>query len=412
MKSNSASLQPHAAPRRIRMALILGTLSAFGPLSLDMYLPALPGLADEFGSSASYAQLSLTACMIGLALGQLLAGPLSDVRGRRIPLIAGLVLYTLASVLCLVSPTMGSFIVLRFVQGVAGAAGIVISRAVVRDMYEGPELTRFFSLLMLINGVAPIAAPIIGGQVLAYASWRAVFILLSLIGVLALLAVIFGLGETLPVHRRSSGGLKQTLLTFGKLIRDRRFMGYALTQGFAAAGMFAYISGSPFVLQKIYGVSPQMFSVCFAVNGLGIIVASQIAGRLAGKVSETRLLIAGLITAAIGGTSLLFSILAGGGLTTVLIPLFLVVSSVGLINTASFALAMGNQAKSAGSASALIGVMTFLFGGIVAPLVGLGGEHTAVPMGIVIACADLGALGLYFVMIGKSKPEQNTPAVV
>ncbi|WP_188592346.1 multidrug effflux MFS transporter [Paenibacillus silvae] len=412
MKSNSASLQPHAAPRRMRMALILGTLSAFGPLSLDMYLPALPGLADEFGSSASYAQLSLTACMIGLALGQLLAGPLSDVRGRRIPLIAGLVLYTLASVLCLVSPTMGSFIVLRFVQGVAGAAGIVISRAVVRDMYEGPELTRFFSLLMLINGVAPIAAPIIGGQVLAYASWRAVFILLSLIGIMALLAVIFGLGETLPVHRRSSGGLKQTLLTFGKLIRDRRFMGYALTQGFAAAGMFAYISGSPFVLQKIYGVSPQMFSVCFAVNGLGIILASQIAGRLAGKVSETRLLIAGLITAAIGGTSLLFSILAGGGLITVLIPLFLVVSSVGLINTASFALAMGNQAKSAGSASALIGVMTFLFGGIVAPLVGLGGEHTAVPMGIVIACADLGALGLYFVMIGKSKSEQNTPAVV
>ncbi|MDM5278096.1 multidrug effflux MFS transporter [Paenibacillus silvae] len=412
MKSNSASLQPHAAPRRIRMALILGTLSAFGPLSLDMYLPALPGLADEFGSSASYAQLSLTACMIGLALGQLLAGPLSDVRGRRIPLIAGLVLYTLASILCLVSPTMGSFIVLRFVQGVAGAAGIVISRAVVRDMYEGPELTRFFSLLMLINGVAPIAAPIIGGQVLAYASWRAVFILLSLIGVLALLAVIFGLGETLPVHRRSSGGLKQTLLTFGKLIRDRRFMGYALTQGFAAAGMFAYISGSPFVLQKIYGVSPQMFSVCFAVNGLGIIVASQIAGRLAGKVSETRLLIAGLITAAIGGTSLLLSILADGGLLTVLIPLFLVVSSVGLINTASFALAMGNQAKSAGSASALIGVMTFLFGGIVAPLVGLGGEHTAVPMGIVIACADLGALGLYFVMVGKSKPEQNTPNVV
>ncbi|PZT51952.1 multidrug effflux MFS transporter [Paenibacillus silvae] len=412
MKSNSASLQPHAAPRRMRMALILGTLSAFGPLSLDMYLPALPGLADEFVSSASYAQLSLTACMIGLALGQLLAGPLSDVRGRRIPLIAGLVLYTLASVLCLVSPTMGSFIVLRFVQGVAGAAGIVISRAVVRDMYEGPELTRFFSLLMLINGVAPIAAPIIGGQVLAYASWRAVFILLSLIGIMALLAVIFGLGETLPVHRRSSGGLKQTLLTFGKLIRDRRFMGYALTQGFAAAGMFAYISGSPFVLQKIYGVSPQMFSVCFAVNGLGIILASQIAGRLAGKVSETRLLIAGLITAAIGGTSLLLSILAGGGLITVLIPLFLVVSSVGLINTASFALAMGNQAKSAGSASALIGVMTFLFGGIVAPLVGLGGEHTAVPMGIVIACADLGALGLYFVMIGKSKPEQNTPAVV
>lgn len=407
MKSKAAASLHNTAAPRVRMALILGTLSAFGPLSLDMYLPALPTLADEFSSSTSYAQLSLTACMIGLALGQLLAGPLSDVRGRRIPLIAGLVLYTIASILCLFSPTMGSFVVLRFIQGLAGAAGIVIARAVVRDVYEGPGLTRFFSLLMLINGVAPIAAPIIGGQILTYTSWRGVFILLSLIGVLALLAVIFGLRETLKAQKRSNGGLKQTLLTFGRIARNRRFMGYALTQGFAAAGMFAYISGSPFVLQKIYGVSPQMFSICFAINGLGIIIASQIAGRLAGKVSETRLLIAGLLMAAVGGTSLLIAILAGGGLISVLIPLFMVVSSVGLINTASFALAMADQAKSAGSASALIGVMTFLFGGLVAPLVGLGGEHTAVPMGIVIACADLGALFLYVVMIGRSKPKET-----
>lgn len=260
---------------------------------------------------------------------------------------------------------------------------------------------------MLINGVAPIAAPIIGGQLLTYTSWRGVFILLSLIGILTLLAVIFGLGETLPSNRRSSGGLKQTLLTFRQIAGDRQFMGYALTQGFVVAGMFAYISGSPFVLQKIYGVSPQMFSVCFAINGLGIILASQIAGRLAGKVSENRLLIAGLLTAALGGTSLLIAILAGGNLISVLIPLFLVVSSVGLVNTASFALAMANQEKSAGSASALIGVMTFLFGGIVAPLVGLGGEGTAVPMGIVIACADLGALVIYFLMVSRGGKRQN-----
>lgn len=406
MKSTPASLSTNSTSR-IRMALILGTLSAFGPLSLDMYLPALPTLADEFQSSTSYAQLSLTACMVGLAAGQLLAGPLSDVRGRRAPLIAGLILYTIASILCLVSPTMGSFVVLRFIQGAAGAAGIVISRAVVRDVYSGPELTRFFSLLMLINGVAPIAAPIIGGQLLAYTSWRGVFILLSIIGILTLVAVVVGLGETLPAERRSTGGLKQTLITFRKIAGDRLFMGYALTQGFVSAGMFAYISGSPFVLQKIYGISPQMFSICFAINGLGIILASQIAGRLAGKVSETRLLIAGLITAALGGTSLLIAILAGGNLISVLIPLFLVVSSVGLVNTASFSLAMANQEKSAGSASALIGVMTFLFGGIVAPLVGLGGEGTAVPMGIVIACADLGALMIYFVMVGKNGKRQG-----
>ncbi|KQY94923.1 MFS transporter [Paenibacillus sp. Root52] len=404
-KSTSASLTTHSTSR-IRMALILGTLSAFGPLSLDMYLPALPTLAADFESSTSYAQLSLTACMVGLALGQLLAGPLSDVRGRRTPLIAGLLLYTIASILCLVSPTMGSFVVLRFIQGVAGAAGIVISRAVVRDVYDGPELTRFFSLLMLINGVAPIAAPIIGGLLLEYTSWRGVFILLSLIGVLTLLAVIFGLGETLPADRRSSGGMKQTLVTFRQIASNRLFMGYALTQGFVGAGMFAYISGSPFVLQKIYGISPQMFSLCFAINGLGIILASQIAGRLAGKVSESRLLIAGLIVAALGGTSLFIAILAGGNLISILIPLFLVVSSVGLVNTASFALAMANQSKSAGSASALIGVMTFLFGGIVAPLVGLGGEGTAVPMGIVILCADLGAVLIYLMMVRKTSKRQ------
>lgn len=404
-KSTSASLTNNSTSR-IRMALILGTLSAFGPLSLDMYLPALPTLAADFQSSTSYAQLSLTACMVGLALGQLLAGPLSDVRGRRTPLIAGLFLYTIASILCLVSPTMGSFVVLRFIQGVAGAAGIVISRAVVRDVYDGPELTRFFSLLMLINGVAPIAAPIIGGLLLEYTSWRGVFILLSLIGVLTLLAVIFGLGETLPADRRSSGGLKQTLITFRQIASNRLFMGYALTQGLVGAGMFAYISGSPFVLQKIYGISPQMFSLCFAINGLGIILASQIAGRLAGKVSETRLLLAGLIVAALGGTSLFIAILAEGNLISILIPLFLVVSSVGLVNTASFALAMANQSKSAGSASALIGVMTFMFGGIVAPLVGLGGEGTAVPMGIVILCADLGAVLIYLLMVRKTSKQQ------
>ena len=183
---------------------------------------------------------------------------------------------------------------------------------------------------MLINGVAPIAAPIIGGQLLTYTSWRGVFILLSLIGILTLLAVIFGLGETLPSNRRSSGGLNSSTYYVSPNRGDRQFMGYALTQGFVAAGMFAYISGSPFVLQKIYGVSPQMFMYASPLTGLGIILASQIAGRLAGKVSETRLLIAGLLTAALGGTSLLIAILAGGNLISVLIPLFLVVSSVGL----------------------------------------------------------------------------------
>ncbi|MEF3302423.1 multidrug effflux MFS transporter [Paenibacillus sp. GYB003] len=385
---------------RAWLALILGTLSAFGPFSLDMYLPALPELAEDLHTTASLAQLSLTACLAGLALGQLLAGPLSDVRGRRGPLLLGLVLYAVSSLLCMVSPSVWTFVLMRFVQGVAGAAGIVISRAVARDLFGGSELTKFMASLALVNGVAPIVAPIAGGQLLQVVPWRGVFLALSALGLLTLLAVLFGLPETLPREKRSRGGLKQTGRTFRRIVRNRPFMGYALSQGLVAAAMFAYIAGSPFVLQSIYGASPQLFSLCFAINGAGIIAASQLTGRLAGRLGETRLVAGGLIMAACGGTALLLAIMADAGLFGILVPLFFVVSSVGVVNTASFSLAMRDQADSAGSASALLGVMMFLFGGIVAPLVGLGGEDTALPMGLVIAAGDLGALAVYVCMIG------------
>lgn len=252
------------------MALILGALSAFGPLSLDMYLPALPKLATDLQTNTSLSQLSLTACMLGLSLGQLLAGPISDVRGRRKPLLIGLLTYALVSFLCAISPSIVTLIFLRFVQGLAGAAGIVISRAIVRDLYSGSELTRFFSLLMLVNGVAPIFAPIAGGQILRFTSWQGVFVALGLIGAIMLLLVIVGLPETLPMSRRSKGGILNTFTTFRSLVKDRAFMGYAVSQGLVIAAMFAYIAGSPFVLQELFGVSPQMFSLLFAINGLGI----------------------------------------------------------------------------------------------------------------------------------------------
>jgi DHA1 family bicyclomycin/chloramphenicol resistance-like MFS transporter len=381
--------------RRLWMAVVLGSLSAFGPLSLDMYLPSLPTLADDFHTSTSLAQLSLTFCLLGLALGQLLAGPLSDVRGRRTPLLAGLVIYAVTSLLCAFAPSIWALILLRFVQGLAGAAGIVISRAIVRDLYSGSELTKFYSLLMLVNGAAPILAPIAGGQLLRVIAWPGVFIVLGMIGILMLLAVLFGLPETLPSQNRSAGGIKNTLSTFRGLVGDRVFMGYALAQGLVVAAMFAYISGSPFVLQNIYGVSPQMFSLFFAINGLGIIIATQITGRLVGRVSETKLFISGLGLAFLGGITLLVMILIGARLSAVLPPLFVVVSSVGIVTTTGFSLAMQNQGKSAGSASALLGLLSFIFGGTVAPLVGLGGSHTAVPMGIVIAAAEAGAILCY-----------------
>ncbi|ANY66803.1 Bcr/CflA family drug resistance efflux transporter [Paenibacillus sp. BIHB 4019] len=393
-----ASQQKPASSARIGMALLLGALTAFAPLSIDMYLPALPELANYFGASTSMAQLSLTACLLGIAVGQLIIGPLSDVFGRKKPLIIGLIVYVIASVLCIVAPSIETFVLLRLVQGLGGAAGIVLSRAIVRDMYEGPEMTKFFALLMLVNGVAPIAAPIAGGQLLQWTSWRGVFLVLGAIGLVMLLASWLGLRETLQEQNRLKGGLQSTLRTFGTLIRDRVFMGYALSQGFVTAAMFAYISGSPFVLQEIFGVSPQMFSLCFAINGLGIIIASQTAGRLAGKVSETKLLIVGLSMASIGGAALLLVILADLGLIAVLIPLFFVVSSVGVIQTASFTLAMQSQGKAAGSASALIGLLSFVIGAIAAPMVGLGGSHTALPMGLVIAASSILAVLFYVFM--------------
>lgn len=378
--------------KRLWIVLVLGSLASFGPLSLDMYLPALPDLAGDLHTSTSLAQMSLTACMLGLSIGQLIAGSVSDVRGRRTPLLIGLILYAISSILCMFAPSIGVFLGLRFVQGLAGAAGIVISRAIVRDMYEGVELTKFIALLMLVNGAAPILAPIAGGQILQFTSWRGVFLVLGAIGVLMLLAATWGLKETHPLDRRSKGGLANTLRTFRGLLTDRMFMGYALTQGLVFAGMFAYISGSPFVLQEIYGVSPQIFSVCFAVNGLGVILAGQVTGKLAGKVSDHRLLAGGLAMAAFGGLLLLVAVLIGTGLPAILVAFFFIVSSVGPVSIATSSLALQSQGKTAGSAAALLGLLSFIIGGLIAPLVGLGGSHTAVPLGIIIAMMEIGAI--------------------
>ena len=392
------SSQKITPSNRLRTAIILGSLSAFGPLSIDMYLPALPILAKDLHTSASLAQFSLTACLLGLALGQLVSGSQSDIRGRRIPLLIGLVCFAFSSLLCALSPSIGGLILLRFIQGFAGSAGIAISRAIVRDLYSGAEMIKFFALLMLINGVGPIFAPIVGGQLLRFTSWRGVFLVLSVVGILMLLAVLLALPETLPLERRSQAGLKNTLATFRILISDRVFMGYALPQGLVMAAMFAYISGSPFVIQNIFGASPQMFSIIFAINGVGIIIAGQITSRLASRITGIKLFIGGLVLAGVGGISLLTAILSEAGLATILLPLFVVVSSVGVVTTAGSALAMENYGHSAGSASALLGLFAFVIGAIVAPLVGLGGENTAVPMGLVIAVAEIGAILCYVIL--------------
>lgn len=385
------------------LVMLLGSLTAFGPLSMDMYLPGLPAIASDMKTTTSLVQLSLTACLIGLGAGQLLFGPLSDIYGRRRPLIMTLMVYAIASILCAFATSIWPFIFLRFIQGVTGAAGIVIARACARDLYKGHELTQFMALLAIVNGSAPILAPVVGGAILSFAAWPVVFFVLGGIGLLMFVATAGFLPDTLPEENRAEKGILSVFKTFGRLLKDRQFMGIAFTQAFVMASMFAYIAGSPFVLQNMFGVSPQQFSLFFAINGLGIILASQITGRLSHKIHEVNFLTAGVLTSIIGGTLLVLVVWQQGPLYMIAIAFFLVVSSVGLVSPAAFSLAMQQQGQSAGSASAFLGLLPFIAGAVVSPLVGIAGDQTAWPLGIVILSSSLLAFLFYVVLVRKSK---------
>jgi MFS transporter, DHA1 family, multidrug resistance protein len=397
--SEPAPAQP--AQRRLGLIFIIGLLSAFGPLSIDMYLPGLPSIARDLGGENWQVQLTLTACLLGLAGGQVVAGPLSDVLGRRRPLLFGVFIYALTSLLCAFAPSVLLLIVLRFIQGIAGATGIVIARAIVRDHYSGAEVARFFAFTMAINGLAPILAPIIGGQMLNFTSWRGVFLLLTAIGVILFVMAFVGLEESLPPERRQTGGVTTTLHNFRVLLTNRRFMGYAISAGLAFAAMFAYIAGSPFVLEDIYHVSPQAFSLVFAVNALGIIIVSQTSARLVGKTSPRRLLTLGFIGSALGSILLLLVILTDVGLIGILLAFFLVVASIGFISPNATALAMTTHRGIAGSASGLLGVLQFSIGAVVTPLVGIGGNSTALPLAIIMAFLGISA-GLVFLVLTRT----------
>jgi MFS transporter, DHA1 family, multidrug resistance protein len=375
---------PSGRRARLRLVLILGGLTAFAPLSIDMYLPGLPALGDDLSAGASAVQLTLTACLAGLAIGQLVAGPLSDRLGRRRPLLAGVGAYTLASALCAAAPTVWALAGLRFVQGATGAAGIVIARAIVRDTHDGVALLRFFSMLMLVTGLAPILAPVLGGQVLEVTSWRGIFLVLAAIGALLLVAALAGLGETLPPERRREGGVRATARTMASLLRDRHFAGFALAGGLAFGAMFTYISGSPFVLQEIYGASPQAFSAVFAANSVGIV---------AWRVAPLTMLRIGVTAMAVAGCAL-FAVVAIGSLPllALLVPLWVLVSSMGFVFPNTTALALAGHPEVAGTASALLGVLQFVIGAGAAPLAGIAGTGTAVPMGAAMAALALGSV--------------------
>jgi len=399
------TVAPGAIPRqRARLVFILGALTAFGPLSIDMYLPGLPALASSLDASAWAAQLTLTACLAGLAFGQIVAGPLSDRFGRRRPVLTGVGAYAALSALCAVAPSVLPLVGLRLLQGLAGAAGIVIARAVVRDVYSGHAAARFFSLLMLVNGAAPILAPVLGGQVLSVTSWRGVFVVLAGIGLLLLAGSVWALPETLPAGRRHRGGVTDTLRTFARLLADRAFLAHALACGLGFGAMFAYIAGSPFVLQDIYGASAQLFSVMFAVNALGLVAASQLNRALLGRFEPRAIALAAQAAQALAGAGLLAAVAVGTGVWPVVGLLFVVVASLGFVMPNATALALADHADVAGSASGLLGVMQFVVGAAAAPLVGVAGTDSALPMAAVIAALGAGGVLAATVLAGGPRP--------
>ncbi|MCX5412965.1 Bcr/CflA family multidrug efflux MFS transporter [Streptomyces sp. NBC_00059] len=392
---NTAPGLPATATARragILVTLVLGGLTALPPLSMDMYLPALPEVTDSLHAPASTVQLTLTACLTGMALGQLVVGPMSDRWGRRTPLLLGMIVYVIATAICAVAPTAELLIGFRLLQGLAGAAGIVISRAVVRDLYDGDEMARFFSTLMLISGVAPVIAPVIGGQVLQFTDWRGIFVVLTVIGILLTLVVWKWLHETLPESQRHTGGIGDALRTMRGLLADRVFTGYMIAGSLAFAALFAYVSASPFVVQEIYGASPQTFSLLFGINSVGLIAVGQINGKLlVGRVSLDKALGFGLAVISVAAVALLLmtsGVFGEVGLLPVAAGLFVLMSAMGLAMPNTNTQALMRTRHAAGSASALLGTSQFLIGAIASPLVGIAGEKTAVPMAVVqVVCA-------------------------
>lgn len=380
--------------------LILGALMAFAPMAIDLYLPGLPAIAAEFRADPSTVQFTLASFFVGMALGQAVHGPLADRYGRKPPLYAGLAVFVLASVGCALASSITTLILLRFAQAASGCAGVVIARAVVRDRFDAHTSAKVYSLLMLVMGLAPILAPFLGGWILLAAGWRAIFLALALFGLACLVGVWRYLPETRPAHIPASGGVGAALRGYGQILRDRRFIGYAFAGGFAQAGMFAYITGSPHVFIDIYGVPAHHYGWLFGLNAVGLIASSQYNRRLLRHESADSILrranrwtvVAGLLLLAV-------AVIGWGGLPALLIPLFVYLVSIGFTAPNAMANALAHQGARAGSASALIGTLQFGVATAASMLVGLLGHGSALPMATVIAGCGLLAYGVHRTLI-------------
>ncbi|HEX8825998.1 MAG TPA: multidrug effflux MFS transporter [Archangium sp.] len=389
------------------LTFVLGALTAFAPLSIDMYLPSLPTLQGELGTTATAAQLTLAAFMAGLGVGQLVYGPLSDRFGRRRPLFAGIVLYVLASAACAFAPSIHWLIALRFLQALGGACGVVIARAIVRDLYQGREVARVLSLLMLIMGAAPILAPMLGGWVLVFAGWRAIFGLLALIGGIVLVLSVVAIPRAAP-----GSGPAGSPVSFGSnlraLFKDRGFIAATLAGGFSQSGMFAYISGAPFVFMELHHISPERFAWLFGMNAMGLIAASQLNRRLLSRYSPARIANTAALFSAAMGTVLLGLALTGvGSVLTLVLPLFLFLASLGFIGPNMAALALEEHGSRAGVASAILGSAQFATSAAAASLVGLLNDGSMFSMAVVMGACAAATGVMSFVVLGREKAAED-----
>jgi MFS transporter, DHA1 family, multidrug resistance protein len=400
-------------PTGWRQVALIGTMSIFGPLCIDMYLPALPDINRQLHASASAVQLTLTACLIGIAAGQLILGPISDRYGRRPPLLAGLAAFVLSSLACAAAPNIYALTGFRLVQGLGGAAGIVIARSIVRDLHSGVALARFFATLMLATGVGPVLAPQVGSWILSFTSWRGVFVVLAGFGAILLFSAWWRVPETLAPAARLTGSPWSTLGTMVTVLKDRVFLGYVLACGLGMSGTFAYIAGSSFVLQNVYGLSPLAYGLVFAVNAFGLIIGAQVSGRLAGRFGPSRLLTAGLLTM-IAGALALFIVVVGhvAGLAGVIPALWIVMFGFGFVGPNSAALAMQRYPQAAGSAAAVLGSFQFGMAAIIAPLAGAGGTADALPMVTLILALPVAAIASRLLLAGPARRQQASRAEI
>lgn len=373
----------------------------FGPLTTDLYLPGLPEVSEQLGVSASQVQVTLTACLVGLAFGQMIAGPLSDSYGRRRPLLVGLALFSLASLGCAAAPSIVVLDLMRLVQGLCGAAGIVVARAIVRDRWSGIAAARIYAALMAAVSIGPILAPTIGATLLGVTDWRGLFVVLGGFGGLLLLGSALWIPETLEPAARRPVGMRETLGVMRRLMADRVFAGYTLGSALAFGALFAYISGSSFVFQDVFGVSAQGYGLLFGLNGVALLLATLANHRLVGRVSSSALLYAGMLVMLAGGVLLTIVVVAGIGLAGVIPTLFLAVAGLGFVPSNSVALALEPHGEVAGTASALIGVIQFLVGAVAAPIPGIAGA-SALPMALGIVGFAAAALVTVRVLVGRS----------